>query len=157
MDQMQLQADAPIRLLDWLKLLPFKPAASSDRLGWVGLEAASCRAGPVFECTPSVRIHHRLFLFTPPPNELDLRYEGVTRNVPPPAGSISLIPAGSPARVHSSGCKDELHIADGRDAVAVLALDAQAAMLGTRFLASARPTGLIAPSASLFWHCRFAR
>jgi AraC family transcriptional regulator len=71
---------------------------------------ASCRAGPAFECTPSVRSHHRLFLFTRPPEELDLRYEGVKRNVPPPAGSISLIPAGSPAQVRSSGCKDELHI-----------------------------------------------
>jgi AraC family transcriptional regulator len=102
--------DEPLGPLDWRKLLPFKPAASSDRLGWVGLEAASCRAGPIFECTPSVRIHHRLFLFTRPPEELDLRYEGVTRNVPPPAGSISLIPASSPAQVRSSGCKDELHL-----------------------------------------------
>src|SRR5262249_25623766 len=32
------------------------------------------------------------------------------RSVPPPAGSISLMPAGSPARVRSSGCNDELHI-----------------------------------------------
>src|SRR5262245_8229002 len=39
-----------------------------------------------------------------------MRYEGVKRNVPPPAGSILLLPAGSPARVRSSGCKDELHI-----------------------------------------------
>src|SRR5260370_27086101 len=110
MSKMQLQPDDPIQPLDWLKLLPFKPAASSDRLGWVGLEATSCRAGPVFECTPSVRIHHRLFLFTRPPDELDLRYEGVTRNVPSPAGSISLIPASSPAQVRSSGWKDELHL-----------------------------------------------
>src|SRR5262249_57149163 len=42
--------------------------------------------------------------------ELDMRYEGVKRNVPPCAGSISLMPAGTPARVRSSGCKDELHI-----------------------------------------------
>jgi AraC family transcriptional regulator len=110
MSQMQLQPDDPIRPLDWLKAIPFEPAARSDRLGWVGLEAASCRAGPAFECTPSVPSHHRLVLFTRPPEELDLRYEGAKRNVPPPAGSISLIPAGSPARVRSSGCKDELHI-----------------------------------------------
>ena len=110
MSQMQLQPDDPIRPLDWLKAIPFEPAAWSDRLGWVGLEAASCRAGPAFECTPSVPSHHRLVLFTRPPEELDLRYEGAKRNVPPPAGSISLIPAGSPARVRSSGCKDELHI-----------------------------------------------
>jgi hypothetical protein len=30
--------------------------------------------------------------------------------VPPPAGAISLVPAGSPHWVRSSGCKDELHI-----------------------------------------------
>jgi AraC family transcriptional regulator len=37
-------------------------------------------------------------------------YEGVKRHVPPPAGSIMLVPAGSPARVRSRGCKDQLHI-----------------------------------------------
>ncbi len=110
MSQMQLQPNDPIRPLDWRKLLPFKPAASSHRLGWLGMEAASCRAGPAFECTPSVPIHHRLVLFTRPPDEMDLRHEGVKRNVPPRAGSISLIPASSPAQVRSSGCKDELHL-----------------------------------------------
>src|SRR5262249_25258285 len=45
-----------------------------------------------------------------PPEELDMRYEGVKRNVSPCAGSISLMPAGTPARVRSSGCKDELHL-----------------------------------------------
>jgi AraC family transcriptional regulator len=34
----------------------------------------------------------------------------VKRNVPPSAGSISLIPAGSPARVRWRGCKHSLHI-----------------------------------------------
>src|SRR5260370_17544486 len=102
MSQMQLQPDDPIRPLDWRKLLPFKPAASSDQLAWVGMEAASCRAGPAFECTPSVRIHHRLVLFTRPPDKLDLRYEGGTRNVPPPPGPISLIPASSPPQAPST-------------------------------------------------------
>jgi hypothetical protein len=45
-----------------------------------------------------------------PPEELDLMYEGMKRHVPPPAGAIALVPVGSPHRVHSSGCKDELHI-----------------------------------------------
>src|SRR6516162_9637437 len=96
--------------LDWLKLLPHEAAASSDRLGWVGLEAARCRAAPAFELNLPALTHHRLLLFTHPPNELDLRYEGVKRKLPPPAGSISLIPAGCPGGVYSSGCKDELHI-----------------------------------------------
>jgi AraC family transcriptional regulator len=51
-----------------------------------------------------------LVLFTRQPEELDLGYEGVKRHVSPPAGSISLVPAGSPARVRSSGSKDQLHI-----------------------------------------------
>src|SRR5262245_13001601 len=100
----------PIGPIEWLRLLPHEAAASSDRLGWVGLQAARCRAAPAFELDLPALTHHRLFLFSRPPEELDLRYEGVKRNVPPPAGSISLVPAGSPARVRSSGCKDELHL-----------------------------------------------
>jgi AraC family transcriptional regulator len=101
----------PIGPLDWLRLLPPEHGtASSDRLGWVGLEAGCCRATPAFELDLPALTHHRLFLFARPPEELDLRYEGVKRTVPPPAGSISLLPAGGPAGVRSSGCKDELHV-----------------------------------------------
>jgi len=100
----------PIGPLDWLRFLPHEVVASSDRLGWVGLEAARCRATPAFELNLPALTHHRLFLFARPPEELDLRYEGVKRNVPPPGGSVSLMPAGGPALVRSSGCKDELHI-----------------------------------------------
>jgi AraC family transcriptional regulator len=42
--------------------------------------------------------------------DLDLRYEGVKRHRPTPAGSITLVPAGSPVWARSSGHKDELHI-----------------------------------------------
>jgi hypothetical protein len=42
-DQLVPQPEYTMRPLDWRKFLPFEPAASSDRLGWVGLEAASCR------------------------------------------------------------------------------------------------------------------
>ena len=109
MPEKQPGSGDPLGPLDWLKILPHETAASSDRLGWVGLEAARCRAAPAFEFDLPALTHHRLFLFTRPPDELDLRYDGVNRHVPPPAGSISLIPADSPARVRSSGCKDELH------------------------------------------------
>src|SRR5262245_34925694 len=102
---------ASIEPLDWFRLLPPEHGtASSDRLGWVGLEAGRCRATPAFELNLPALTHHRLFLFARPPEELDLRYEGVKRTVPPPAGSVSLLPAGSPGRVRSSGCKDELHL-----------------------------------------------
>ncbi len=110
MRQVEPQPGDSIGPLDWLKAIPFEPAAWSDRLGWVGLEAARCRAARAFECSALAPTHHRLVLFTRPPDEFDLRCEGVKRNVPPPAGSISLMPAGSTARVRSSGWKDELHI-----------------------------------------------
>ena len=92
------------------KVFPFEAAAWSDGLGWVGLEAARCRAASAFECSALAPTHHRLVLFTRPPDEFDLRREAVKRNVPPPAGSISLMPAGSTARVRSSGWKDKPHI-----------------------------------------------
>jgi hypothetical protein len=43
---MELQPGDPIGLLDWRKIIPFEPAASSDRLGWVGLEATRYRTAP---------------------------------------------------------------------------------------------------------------
>jgi AraC family transcriptional regulator len=100
----------PIGPLDWLKIVPFESAAASYRLGWVGLEAVRYRAAPAFELNPPAITHHRLVLFARPPDELDLLYEGVQRHVPPPAGSTSLLPAGTPALWRSSGHKDSLHI-----------------------------------------------
>jgi AraC family transcriptional regulator len=91
-------------------LVPFEPAASSARLGWVGLEAAHYRAAPASEVNPPPLTHHWLVLITRPPEELDLVYEGVRRHVPPPAGAISLVPAGTPARWRWSGPKDSLHV-----------------------------------------------
>jgi AraC family transcriptional regulator len=90
--------------------IPFEEAAASDWQGWVGLEAARYCETPAFEFNPPAITHHRLVLYVRPPQELDLLYEGVKRHVPPLAGSISVVPAGSPHRVRSSGCKDELHI-----------------------------------------------
>jgi AraC family transcriptional regulator len=94
------------------KILPFEAAATSDWLGWVGLEAAHYGETPALDeafNVPAIT-HHRLFLVTRPPEELELRYEGVKRHVPLPAGAISVVPAGSPHRVRTSGCKDELHV-----------------------------------------------
>src|SRR5258707_8858637 len=90
------QPSAPIAPLDWFELLPFAPAASSDRLGWVGLEAARNRAVPASELHAPAITHHRLILFSRPPEELELLYEGVKRHVAPPAGAILLVPARTP-------------------------------------------------------------
>jgi AraC family transcriptional regulator len=100
----------PIDPLDWRKIVPFEAAAASDRLGWVGLEAVRYRAAPASELHPPAMTHHRFILFARPPEDLDLVYEGVRRRVPPPAGSIAVVPAGSPARYRWSGCMDTLNI-----------------------------------------------
>src|SRR5690349_9247289 len=57
----------PIGPLDLRKIVPFEPAASSDRLGWVGLEAVRCRAEPALELNPPAITHHWLVLFARPP------------------------------------------------------------------------------------------
>jgi AraC family transcriptional regulator len=106
----ELERSDPIEPLDWPRILPFAPAAASDRLGWVGLAAAHCRAEPAFERSAPALAHHRLVFVAQPPEALDLWYDGVQRHVPPPAGPITLVPAGSPVRARSSGHKDELHI-----------------------------------------------
>jgi AraC family transcriptional regulator len=109
MQQEEPGGGGPLAPLDFRKIAPIEAAAASDRLGWVGLDVAHYGEAPAFEFNPPAITHHRLVLYTRPPEELDLMYEGVKRHVPPPAGAISLVPAGSPHRVRSSGCKDELH------------------------------------------------
>src|SRR6516164_3567294 len=100
----------PIGPQDWRKVIPFQAVAVSDRLGWVGLEAARYRASPAWEYHAPALTHNRLVLVTRPPEGLELRFDGVTRHVPPPAGAIILVPAGTPGRVRWSGGFDWLHI-----------------------------------------------
>jgi AraC family transcriptional regulator len=99
-----------VGLLDWLKVIPFQAVATSNRLGWVGLEAARYRASPAWEYTAPALTHHRLVLVTRPPQALELRFEGMKRHVPPPTGAIILVPAGTPGRVRWSGGFEWLHI-----------------------------------------------
>jgi AraC family transcriptional regulator len=114
----------PITPLDWRKMAPLEPCAASDRLGWVGLEAARYRATPAFEIDVPALTHHKLVLCTRPPEELDLRYEGVKRQVPAPSGAIFVVPAGGPHWVRSSGWKDQLHISLETGLVARVAAEA---------------------------------
>jgi AraC family transcriptional regulator len=110
MRQVEPGPRGPLGPLDWHKLLPLEADAASDRLGWVGLEALRCRKVPAFDLSPPALTHHRLVLYIRPPEEMDLVYEGVKRHVPPPAGTISVVPAGSPALWRSSGRRDTLHV-----------------------------------------------
>src|SRR5262249_7403688 len=100
----------PIRPLGSFTILPVEPVASSDRPGRGGLEAVRARAcAPPCINLPALT-RHMLVFFARPPVEWDVRYEGVKRHVPPPAGSVLLLPVGNPARVRSGGHKDELHV-----------------------------------------------
>jgi AraC family transcriptional regulator len=110
MPQEETGRSAPIGPRDWLENIPFEAVAASARLGWVGLEAARYRAAPASEYNPPPITHHWFVLFIRPPEKLDLGYEGVKRHLPPPAGSIVLVPAGSPAQWRWSGPRDTLHI-----------------------------------------------
>jgi AraC family transcriptional regulator len=104
--------------------VPFEEAATSHGMDWASLEAAGYRERPAFEFDPPAIACHRLVYYARPPEELDLRYEGVTRQTPPRAGSISVVPAGYSHRVRSSGCKDELHVYLDPDLVARVAAEA---------------------------------
>ena len=95
---------------DLPKVFGFEPAVTSVRLGWVGLELGHYRATPAFEIDYAGQTHHGFTLFARPPEQFALRCEGVARHFPPSAGSIILVPAGSPVRAHSSGFKDVLHV-----------------------------------------------
>jgi len=49
MRQEELGRGGPLDPFDERKTLPFEAAAASDRLGWVGLQAARFRAAPAFD------------------------------------------------------------------------------------------------------------
>src|SRR5262249_32301498 len=84
------------------EFVPVETDAVSDGLGWAGREGGRYRAAPPAEFRPPTTTHHLLFQFARPLEELGLVYEGVKRYVPPPAGAISLLRAGTPARWRSS-------------------------------------------------------
>src|SRR5271157_1157683 len=89
---------------------PVRGGRGERPAGVGGPGGGSLPCGPASELNPPALAHDRLVLFSRPPEELDLLYEGVKRHVPPPAGSISVVPAGSLVRWRWSGCFDWLHI-----------------------------------------------
>jgi AraC family transcriptional regulator len=110
MKQKEPGRGGPIGPVDWRKVIPFQAVAASDRLGWVGLEAARYRASTAWEYDAPALTHHRLVLVMRPPQEMELRFDGVKRHVPPPAGAVILVPAGTQGRVRWSGGFDWLHV-----------------------------------------------
>jgi AraC family transcriptional regulator len=84
--------------------------AASERLRWGELEALRYRYQPPNEAYQPPLTHHSLLLFLHTPREFEAHYAGVARVVPPPAGSILMVPAGSPARWRWSSHSDSLHV-----------------------------------------------
>jgi len=93
------------------KAVPFAPSATSYAMGWKGLQAVRYRdsSGSEFSGEGTSRTH-AVVLHVRPPEKMDLRYEGVKRNVPPPAGSMAVVPAGSSLVVRWQGSIDALHV-----------------------------------------------
>src|SRR5262249_3811831 len=80
------------------RFVSFAPSAGSGWRGSVGMLAARYRDAPATEVEVPPSTHHSFILVHRPPEECEVRYEGVKRHVPPPAGSILVIPAGIPVR-----------------------------------------------------------
>src|SRR5262249_48822541 len=93
-----------------LKAFRGEPLAASDQRRWVGLEALRYREQPPNKAFQPPLTHHSLLLFLHSPSEFEARYEGISRVVPPPAGSILMVPAGSPAWWRWGNHSDSLHI-----------------------------------------------
>jgi AraC family transcriptional regulator len=88
----------------------FAPAVASDWRGSVGMLAARYRDAPPTEVEVPPSTHHSLVLVHRPSEECEVRYEGIKRHIPPPAGSILVIPAGIPVRWRWAGPNDSLHV-----------------------------------------------
>src|SRR5262245_6100989 len=73
---------------------PGGPEPTSRNLRSVGLQAAHYRDLDSDEIRIGALSQHLIVLFTKPPAEMTIRCEGVKRDLPPPVGSIALVPAG---------------------------------------------------------------
>jgi AraC family transcriptional regulator len=93
------------------KIVPFAPVSTSYGMGWKGLQAVRYRNSPLSEFsaayTPGT---HVLFLYVRPPEKMEVRYEEVKRDTPPPPGSIAVVPAGSSVVCSLQGSVDSLLI-----------------------------------------------
>jgi AraC family transcriptional regulator len=89
---------------------PLTPNAASFDLRWRGLQAVRFRDCISNEFSAPPIAQHALILITRPPEKMNLRYEGVNRDIPPGAGAVAVMPAGCASLWHWRGGKDSLHI-----------------------------------------------
>jgi AraC family transcriptional regulator len=92
------------------RFVSFAPSAASNWRGSAGMLAARYRDAPATEVEVPPSTHHSLVLIHRPSEECEFRYEDVKRHIPPPAGSILVIPAGIPVRWRWTGRNDSLHV-----------------------------------------------
>ncbi len=93
------------------KIFPFAPLATSYGMGWKGLQAVRYLKSHISELSAAGTTRtHVLVLTIQPSEKMDLRYEGVKRDRPLPAGSITLVPAGSSVLWRRQGSIDSLLI-----------------------------------------------
>jgi len=92
------------------RLVSFAPYAASDWGSDAGMLAARYLNAPASEIELPPSTHHSLVLVNRPSKAGEVRYEDVYRYVPPAAGSILVVPAGSTARWRWSGPNDSLTI-----------------------------------------------
>jgi AraC family transcriptional regulator len=91
-------------------LRPLTPDATSQHLGWAGLQAFRYRDTVPNEVHWPPLSQHLLVLMTRPPAKMKFRYAGGKRDLPSPAGSITVMPVGSEAELCWQGTADCLHI-----------------------------------------------
>ena len=91
-------------------LLSLKVEATSQNLGWVGLQAARYRDLTTNEIQIPALSQHLLILHTKPAPVMSYACQGFKRETPPPVGSISVVPAGNIVECCWRGTKDGFHI-----------------------------------------------
>jgi AraC family transcriptional regulator len=106
----EMKALHPLDLNGYYSALREKSFATSYGMGWKGLQAVRLENPGDESGAVITRSTHVLGLIVRPPEKMELRYEGVKRDMPPPAGSISVVPAGSSVQSSWQGRRDWLFI-----------------------------------------------
>lgn len=91
-------------------LLSVGVEATSQNLGWRGLQAVRYRDLGTNEIQIPSLSQHLLILHTKPAPVMNLRYQDVKREIPPSVGSITVIPPGSVTDCCWRGTKDGFNI-----------------------------------------------
>jgi AraC family transcriptional regulator len=93
------------------KLYPFAPSATSSGMGWEALHALRWRkVSASGEISYFPMSQHLLVLMIRPPKKHYMRSEGLKLDKPLPAGSITVVPAGSSVLCSRQGSADSLFI-----------------------------------------------